>query len=119
MKEKLALLLIKIGLFFANCDGNYDPREKKFISNFLKSLELNKILEPRSYDKEAIDNIKYDDINSIIDEMNGFVSQLKDDEKQPFVSMIDSYIQGIIKADNIIDPKEKLYYNMWKENVKP
>ena len=118
MKEKLTILLIKIGLFFANCDGYNDPREKKFISNFLKSLELNKILNPQSYDKEVIDNIKYDDINSIIGEMNDFVSQLKDDEKQPFVSMIDVYIQGIIKADNIIDPNEASYYKKWKDNVK-
>lgn len=44
MKEQLVEILIKIGLFFANCDGDYDTREKKFIHNFLRSLELNHIL---------------------------------------------------------------------------
>lgn len=119
MKEQLVQLLIEIGLFFANCDGDYDPCEKKFIANFLRSLEMNHIFEAEMYDKEALENVKVDGIDEIISNMNGFVAELNEDEKKPFVEMVDSYIQGIIKADNIIDPHETYYYNMWKENVKP
>ena len=59
MKEQLAQLLIQIGLFFANCDGEYDPREKKFIQNFLRSLERNHILAPGKYNKEALEEKNY------------------------------------------------------------
>lgn len=118
MKEKLALLLIEIGLFFANCDGDYDPREKKFIANFLKSLELNHILEPGLYNKEALERTEVKDFHVVTANMNDFVSKLQSDEKQPFRDMIDSFIQGIIKADNVIATQETYYYNMWKENVK-
>lgn len=119
MKEKLALLLIKVGLFFANCDGDYDPRERDFIKNFLRSLELNNILDTGSFTPEKIETIEYKDIHSVIKEMNEFIGLLQEEERHPFISMIDNYIQGIIKADNVIDPNETLYYNMWKEKVKP
>lgn len=118
MKEELAILLIKIGLFFANCDGDYDPREKRFITDFIMSLELNNILDTNSLNDDVVNEIKYDDIKENINEMNKFVSQLKKEEKVPFVSMIDNFIDGIIKADGIIHPQETFYYNMWKENVK-
>ena len=68
MKEQLVELLIKIGLFFANCDGNYDPTEKKFIHNFLRNLELNHILVPGDYDKEALEDVAPGNIDSVIAE---------------------------------------------------
>lgn len=118
MKEQLVELLIKIGLFFANCDGNYDPREMKFIHNFLRNLELNHILVTGSYDKEALENVAPDNIDIVMAEMKSFVNKLHEEEKKPFIDLVDGYIQGIIKADNVIDPHEAYYYNMWKDNFK-
>ena len=118
MKEQLVELLIKIGLFFANCDGNYDPREKKFIHNFLRNLELNHILVPGDYDKEALEDVAPGNIDSVIADMKSFVNKLHEEEKELFMDLIDDYIQGIIKADNIIDSHETYYYNMWKDNFK-
>ena len=79
MKEQLAQLLIQIGLFFANCDGNYDPREKTFIQNFLRSLELNRILVPGTYNKDALENVVYDDIDKVMADVKQFVAQLKEE----------------------------------------
>lgn len=118
MKEQLVQLLIKIGLFFANCDGDYDPREKKFIHNFFRNLELNHILVPGAYDKEKLENIAPGNIDSIMAEMESFVNKLHEGEKKLFMDLIDDYIQGIIRADNIIDSHETYYYNMWKDNFK-
>lgn len=118
MKEQLAQLLIQIGLFFANCDGEYDPREKKFIQNFLRSLELNHILAPGKYNKEALESSVSEDIDNLLSDTKRFVSELNEEERKPFIDLLDSYIQGIIKADNIIDPHETYYYNMWKEHTK-
>lgn len=119
MKEELSILLIRTGLFFANCDGNYCEKEKMFVENFLKSLELNKILDKGSSEKYITDNIgsKFN-IDSIIADTNHFVNRLEDDERKPFIEMMDEYIQGIIKADNVIDPNEARYYNTWKETIK-
>lgn len=118
MKEQLVELLIKIGLFFANCDGNYDPREKKFIHNFLRNLELNHILMPGDYDKEALEDVDPGKIDSVIADTKSFVNKLHEEEKKLFMDLIDDYIQGIIKADNIIDSHETYYYNMWKDKFK-
>lgn len=118
MKEQLAQLLIQIGLFFANCDGNYDPREMKFIQNFLRSLELNHILAPGKYNKEALESSVSEDIDNLLSDTKRFVSELNEEERKPFIDLLDGYIQGIIKADNIIDPHETYYYNMWKEHTK-
>lgn len=41
MNDTVVMLLVKTGLFFANCDGVYDETEKKFIENFLSELDNN------------------------------------------------------------------------------
>lgn len=82
MKEQLVELLIKIGLFFANCDGNYDPREMKFIHNFLRNLELNHILVPGDYDKEALEDVAPGNIDSVIADMKSFVNKLHQRRKK-------------------------------------
>lgn len=82
MKEQLAQLLIQIGLFFANCDGEYDPREKKFIQNFLRNLELNHILVPGDYDKEALEDVAPGNIDSVIADMKSFVNKLHQRRKK-------------------------------------
>lgn len=82
MKEQLVELLIKIGLFFANCDGNYDPREMKFIHNFLRNLELNHILVPGDYDKEALEDVAPGNIDSVIADMKSFVNKLHQRQKK-------------------------------------
>lgn len=105
-------------LVFANCDGEYDPREKKFIQNFLRSLELNHILAPGKYNKEALESSVSEDIDNLLSDTKRFVSELNEEERKPFIDLLDGYIQGIIKADNIIDPHETYYYNMWKEHTK-
>lgn len=118
MKEQLVELLIKIGLFFANCDGDYDPKEKKFIYNFLRNLEFNHILVPGTYDKEKLENVAPGNIDSIMVEMKNFVNKLQEEEKKLFMDLVDDYIQGIIKADNIIDSHETYYYYIWKDKFK-
>lgn len=118
MKEQLIQLLLQIGLFFANCDGDYDSREKKFINNFLRSFEVNHVLEPGTYDKKALEDDVVESFDTIMANMTRFVNGLDETEKEAFIKMIDSYIQGIIKADEAIDEHEIYYYNTWKQNFK-
>lgn len=118
MKEQLAQLLIQIGLFFANCDGEYDPREKKFIQNFLRSLEPTTFLHLASIIRKPLESSVSEDIDNLLSDTKRFVSELNEEERKPFIDLLDGYIQGIIKADNIIDPHETYYYNMWKEHTK-
>lgn len=117
MTERLTILLIRIGLFFANCDGTFDLREKSFIKNYLRSLVINKVLPSDSPILNNYENIKVGSIIEIIQETNDFIQNLHEEERKPFVQMLNVYIQGIIKADDIIDPKEKLYQEIWNTNI--
>ena len=36
--EKIIKLIVKLGLFFAHCDGSYSAKERSFISHFVEKL---------------------------------------------------------------------------------
>ena len=38
VKSKMAVLVAKTGIFFANCDGEYDEREREFITRYVQEL---------------------------------------------------------------------------------
>lgn len=117
MKKKLAVLLAKIGLFFANCDGEYCPLEEQFINNFINNLKRNNCIDDK--DSEAILDAAGTQITieEIVEEMNNFVKELKENERGTFVSSIDEYIKGIIKSDRFTQPEEKKYLDIWEKRI--
>lgn len=117
-EDRLAILLAKTGVFFANCDNNYDDREHTFIINFTERIMENKTITPEI--KKEIEKIesKSISIDMLIKETQDFISELlSDEEKDPFVNAFSEFIKGIIDADEILHRKEDKYFEMWKKEM--
>ena len=80
MKDKLVILLAKIGVFFANCDGCYDQCEKNFIRNFIALLSEKNFID--SSTNEILEGIegKVISIDIVIQETKSFVDLLQEIE---------------------------------------
>ena len=116
-QELLAILLAKLGVFFASCDGEYDPREKNFIQNFVSTLLNNQIITDEA--KEIIEEIenKHYSIDDIIQDSLQFSQNLDEEEREPCLLAIKSYIENLIEADDVIHPAETKNFDLWKQAV--
>lgn len=116
-QELLAILLAKLGVFFASCDGAYDPREKNFIQNFVSTLLNNQIITDEA--RKIIEEIenKHYSIDDIIQYTRQFSQNLDEEEREPCLLAIKSYIENLIEADGMIHPAETENFNLWKQAV--
>jgi len=53
----------------------------------------------------------------IIEDTLAMIKKLKVEEREPFLTSISSFIEQVIMADNIIHPKEKENYDLWKDKM--
>ncbi len=116
-KDKLSVLLAETVLFFANCDGEYDDKERIFINNFINSLILQKYIIPET--KELIENIKPNElsIEKITEKTESLILELPTEEKQPFIEAMHGFIKNLIKADGKVVLEEKKYLEIWENKV--
>lgn len=116
-QEFLAILLAKLGVFFASCDGEYDQGEKKFIHNFVSALLTNQIITDETRKIiEGIEDMHYS-INDIIQESRQFSQILDDDESESCLLAIKDYIKNLIEVDGVIHPAEAENFKLWKQAV--
>ena len=118
MKDKLVILLAKIGVFFANCDGCYDQCEKNFIRNFIALLSEKNFID--SSTNEILEGIegKVISIDIVIQETKSFVDLLQEIEKDACLSAIEDFIERLIKSDGVIHAKEAENFALWKRGVR-
>lgn len=113
--EKIALLFAKIGVFFANCDGQYDEREKAFIARYISQL---KQLEEMSDDGinliESVLDTKFT-FDEIVKDTHDLFSHLNQVEKKAVLANFEEFISSVINADGIVHPKEAEYFALWKK----
>ena len=116
-QELLAILLAKLGVFFSFFDGEYNPREKNFIQNFVFTLLNNQIITDEA--REIIEEIenKHYSIDDIIQDSQQFSQNLDEEEREPCLLAIESYIENLIEADDVIHPAETENFNLWKRAV--
>jgi tellurite resistance protein len=117
LKNELSVIIAKTGIFFAKCDGYYDNREQKFISNFLSKLSENNVITDDA--KEILENLGNVDIrlDDIIKDTNIFISKLGKQEQADFYHCMKDFIEGVINADNITHQKELENYEKWKNKI--
>ena len=112
--NEIQLLVGKIGVFFANCDGEYDKLEDKFISEFILAM-IKDGIEIEDSLKELIDikSEKYT-IDDIINSTREFLKKLTEEEKTTTIDLMIDFIEKVINADGVVHPNEEKYFNQWK-----
>lgn len=115
--SQMQILLSKIGVFFANCDGVYDSREKQFIENFIVGLEKNDSLSPEV--KEIIQKCSenVETLDSIISMAKDLLDGFNEAEQSEIKKILAKFITRLIEADGEIHPNELANYNTWKEQI--
>lgn len=115
--SQMQILLSKIGVFFANCDGVYDSREKQFIENFIVGLEKNDSLSPEV--KEIIQKCSenVETLDSIISMAKDLLDGFNEAEQSEIKKILAEFITKLIEADGEIHPNELANYNTWKEQI--
>ncbi|MCQ2323729.1 MAG: hypothetical protein MJZ53_02610 [Paludibacteraceae bacterium] len=117
MNYQFATLIIKIGSLFANCDGEYDNREKKFVENFITSLK-----EEMHFNEEQISMLlsmsnrtfTYEDV--ILDTKNMLLNF--DEETRPQVNdVIQKFVSELIAIDGRYADEEIALQKKWNKSL--
>ena len=112
--KHIQILVARTGVFFANCDGEYDKLEDKFISGFVLQMIKDGIQIEDSL-KELID-IKSEKctIDDVINSTKELLHQVNGEERTQIVDMLKDFIEKVINADGVVHPNEEKYFNQWK-----
>lgn len=114
MKNDTAILTVKTGVFFSNADGNYDKREREFISRFINSLksEDESITEDTIKVLEKSIDEKYS-IQYIVTETRKLLDHFNAAEQKLLIDKLLEFIKGVIMADGIEREEEKKFLDEW------
>lgn len=112
--KEIQIVIARTGVFFANCDGEYDKLEERFISEYVLQMIKDGIEIEESL-KELID-IKSEKItiDDVINSTKAFLGQINEVEKPQIVGMLKDFIEKVINVDGVIHPNEEKYFNQWK-----
>lgn len=110
-------LMTKTGRFFANCDGNYDIKERQLINGFAKSVnilsDLNKIQQDSVEDAANQDCT----LDELIQETEELLSQYNAEERQRLLEVYNQYVRMTIEIDNRITREEVTSYKEWCQRL--
>jgi hypothetical protein len=110
-------LMTKTGRFFANCDGNYDIKERQLIYGFAKSVnilsDLNKIQQDSVEDAANQDCT----LDELIQETEELLSQYNAEERQRLLEVYNQYVRMTIEIDNRITREEVSSYKEWCQRL--
>lgn len=117
-EKQLVKLIIELGSFFSNCDGDYDYREAMFIDEYLAKLST-----AQHIPKNELEEIKKSmntalDIDYLIQETARMRDSVIEEEKIPLLKTLSYFINGVIAADGFIHPNETKFYTEWKNAFK-
>lgn len=108
-KEKIELnnLCAKIGVFFANCDGEFAPEERAFLERYL-------VLSDNRF---TPNDGKQLTIDEVIKDTKAFLDDFKGTERLAMLGMLFILIDRVIAADGVYHPKEIELFEQWKKAV--
>ena len=106
-RKELQILVARTGVFFANCDGEYDKLEDKFISEFILQM-IKDGIEIEDSLKELID-IKSEKctIDDVINSTKELLNQVNVEDKSQIVEMLKDFIEKVINADGVVHQNDK------------
>lgn len=116
MNDTVVMLLVKTGLFFANCDGVYDETERKFIENFLSELDNNGCSvsgETRKLAVKALDS-SYS-FSDIVSETKTYLKEFNKVERRAILDSFSEFIGNVIMADSVVSEQEQQFFSQWRK----
>ena len=106
-KKLLIKLIIELGKFFMECDGDIDEKEIKFINDYTDQMVAKG--EATLAEMKAIEDS--------IEQTKELLGYATEEEKGTLREALSSYIQKIIMADGILHPNEVKFYKAWKDRT--
>lgn len=121
----MARLTAIVGLFFANCDGNYTKRERDCVEAFEQMLIdesfANAVYEDEDgkerelYTSDLFDNIERPyTIGDIIEMTHRLVDDMSETDRKSALESIDYLASQIVEADVREDTNTEDYYEQWR-----
>lgn len=115
-EENTIRLCAKIGVFFANADGEYSKSEKQYVDMFLNQLkEQNRLTDDLELLVKHFDYKKCT-IEMIIEDTKNVLESLNPETQSQVIEQLSCLIEKVINADGNLHEKELMYYNQWKNH---
>lgn len=114
---RFALIIIKTGKLFAECDGYVDSREQEFIDRFVASLRENAIIDEQISKILREDMTEDHSLQTVVTETKAYLSQFNDTDKKNLASQLDTFVNELISADGIVADSEVRLYKEWSEAI--
>jgi len=110
-------LMAKTGLFFANADGIYQKKEKRFIEDFVSGINQIAGIE-QDVKQDVLDSLdKKFTLNEVIAETNALVKDFSAEEREAILRCIENFIKKVIDADGHVHPLEAENFRLWRQAV--
>lgn len=114
---EFAELIIKTGVLFANCDGQFDEREEKFIQTFTNSLLQEQIIDSESQNHLVSMSKETYTFESVSEDTVRYLSSFNEVEKTRIKGVLKKFIEELIAADSEYASQEIELYERWKKEV--
>ena len=110
-------LMTKTGRFFANCDGNYDIKERQLINGFAKSVNI--LSDLKKIQQDSVEDAANQDctLDELIQETEELLSQYNAEERQRLLEVYNQYVRMTIEIDNRITREEVSSYKEWCQRL--
>ena len=114
--ESIISLIAKTGLFFANADGTYDARERKFIDRFIKKLEK---LGPVDHVRPLLEGTLQEayTLDEIVAETKDLLKNFNKVEQSAIKMTLEEYVDDVIGADYVANKAERKTFAAWKKAI--
>lgn len=108
---------MELGKFFMTCDGDVDNREVKFIQDYTAQLVKQGVATEEQLQVIKTTIAENLTIDYLIAQTNNLLTYATEEEREPLLSELSSFIQHVIMADEVVHPNEEKYYNEWKNEI--
>lgn len=111
--NKVTELLLEAGVYFANTDGYFGFDEKEVIRQCVAEVRKTNDI---SDDFISVDDLSVVTFDELVEQMNYVLNFVKgnDGAKKEIITVVENFIETVIKADGKISPEEAKEFQRWK-----
>lgn len=115
-RDEFLLLVTKIGVYIAKCDGGISTEERKQLEIVIGNINMSPVSP--SVIKDRIRQIKQTSFNycDIVSEMDSFLKEYDNEKKKTIITYVDKLIHDMINADGHMHPAKKEFITKWENH---